>query len=260
MRYTRQETLFRANQGDAHGNGLFINPVGSGSSIIFVSNSDVIQNNGYANSGGGGIYAYVSSGASLSLSVDNAKIDNNGSYQGGGIFLYPDSSTLTASITNSTISGNSGDPGGGVYIYTNNSNSSSFEFTGNTISNNKAGNYPGGGIVVYANSSTYTLYLEKNIISGNTGPQVYIDRWQASSSLALNLKANQILSNLVPLAGPEMCGGGLRIGNVGTLSGELENNIIVNNKASCPSTTACSSNSVITSGKATDRRLIRVFL
>lgn len=229
-----------ANQGDGYGNGLYINPVGSGSSITFVSNNDVIQNNKYHNSGGGGICAYVSSGASLSLFLNNARIDNNTSQAGGGIFLYPDSSTLTASITNSTISNNRGDPGGGVYIFTNNNNFSTFEFTENTISDNRAGNNPGGGIAVYASYSSYTLKLDKNVISGNNtlweGQGIFIyNGWSdsGSSSLNLTLSANQILSNRSDeLMGTNSGGGGIYLGNYATVTGTITNNVIANNSVS----------------------------
>ncbi len=181
------------------GSGIYI----SGASAGAIVNNTSISNN---TTGKGTVYCTLGT-----LTMTDCHIDNNTATQENAGLYLKGSDTTSATITGGSIDGNVATIGPGIYII----DGADLDFTGGSISRNKAtaSNTNGGGI--FANSASGTvLNLSKMKISAN-----YSQKYGAGLYLAAGVTTtmtNCIVSGNATLADSWRYGGGIY--NLGALA------------------------------------------
>ncbi len=204
-----------------------------GGIVVYVSDGawtaelyDSTVSDNYAEYSSGGICTYAySSGATITMTIENSIIHNNHTgVDGGGFGAYGDGSdsVIIVTLENTTISDNgSGDHGGGFFLTAPGSGATiTMTLESSTVSNNDAGS-DGGGFYAY-NS---TLMLNNSTISDNTcdgnGGGIYV------SNSTVDISHVTITDNLADDDKTGDDGGGLSVQSDSTVN--VKSTIIAGN-------------------------------
>jgi hypothetical protein len=159
---------------DQLGGGIAAHSYFGGTVTVTVTNSAIVDNNA---DDGGGMYLFADSSGNVSATVDDCEIARNQAVlSGGGITVRAQGNgTVTATVRNSVVTDNTAaDYGGGLRIVAA-GGPTHVDLIGNTISTNDA--TEGGGAYFY-NGGWLTATVSNNTFSGNTaekGGAVYIN-------------------------------------------------------------------------------------
>ena len=172
-------SLIKDNHAD-HGGGIYVNDTSLTITASTISSNST--EDGISSGHGGGIYVNTS----LVVTIDNnIIIDNSSSKRGGGIYIMG-----PAEIKNNIISYNSTEYGGGgiyasPYVSPYSGAMGSLTITNNSIGNNsvseQGGGIYGGGTFGFG----VTLYVNHNVIGGNTDG-IYLYDVNAKSTINNN--------------------------------------------------------------------------
>ncbi len=130
-------------------------------STLLIDKSDISTN--HASGDGGGLFAYVVSGAHIKIT--NSTFAGNTTFSSGGAIAIQNTGTTNIDIENTTISGNSSDRYGGGIYHDDSTAFAALNIKSTTIINNSA-HFTGGGIRHMGSNAS--INIENSVIALNT--------------------------------------------------------------------------------------------